>query len=183
MKNSTEFRILLGLITVAVLIVSVHLLSEPLPPVSAAIAMLCADTPRHPMLRHPEQRRELADMIHAESRAHDLPALLVTAIVYRESSFLPDAMGSLGEIGLMQAMPRWYRRYKADRKTPHGQIRAGCALLRYCIDKCRGDIEGGLGLYVSGKGCKVQKGSSIYYAVRRRVRLWKRLEEDANATH
>ncbi len=42
------------------------------------------------------------------SAAHEIDPLLVTAVIRVESKFDPKAVGSSGEIGLMQLHPKWF---------------------------------------------------------------------------
>jgi soluble lytic murein transglycosylase-like protein len=51
------------------------------------------------------QARQVANSIIHEANFHNMDPLLVVALVHHESKFNPEAMGSHGEIGLMQIKP------------------------------------------------------------------------------
>lgn len=79
--------------------------------------------------------------IMSESRKYNLDPLVVTAVIAGESSFNPRAVGSVGEIGLMQLRPetaQWLAKYKRFRwrgahslYNPVTNIRYGTAYLAY----------------------------------------------------
>ena len=74
----------------------------------------------------PEEDRaragEIADAILREAKAHDFDPIFIMAIIQRESRYNPRAVGSHGEIGMMQIKPstaRWISekfglRFKAE---------------------------------------------------------------------
>lgn len=63
---------------------------------------------------------KLAPAIVAEARARDFDPLLVSTIISLESGFQPSAEGGLGELGLMQVIPRGPCSKGQDLKTPEG---------------------------------------------------------------
>jgi hypothetical protein len=121
----------------------------------------------NPVARKPLWRKDLAGYIAEESAAQDLPWDLVTAIVYRESSFRhgakgdPDAEGNPRSHGLMQVGIGVRAKCRArglDLEVPHDQVKCGTWWLREATDAiCGGDLRGGMAFYASGKTCRPRK--------------------------
>ena len=105
------------------------------------------------------QRRESARLAHqremlllpeieAAARAHGLPASLVRAVIWKESNFDAQAVGSCGEIGLMQimegAVQDWARVNKCavpPREAlfdPQLNMKIGCWYLARCGEHWNG---------------------------------------------
>lgn len=82
---------------------------------------------------------------------YDVDPLLVAVIMRFESSWKPAAVGKLGELGVMQTMPRLFREF--DLNTTDGQIHAGVSHLRASLDACGGNIEQGINYYGANR-CK-----------------------------
>ena len=57
------------------------------------------------LLQRRAERREIAEAVARYALKHKVPVKLVDAVIARESSFDPRAVGKAGEIGLMQLMP------------------------------------------------------------------------------
>jgi len=55
---------------------------------------------------HKDLAWPIAQAIWAESQAYSLDPLFLMAVIENESNFNPDALGSAGEIGLMQLKPK-----------------------------------------------------------------------------
>jgi len=117
-------------------------------------------------------------MKHVQSVAHwsvyyDVDPLLVAVKVSLESSWRSGARGkSDREIGLMQIHPGNKRaREGFDLSEPDQQIQAGVKELRYCIDKCEGNIKQGINAYATGS-C-TEEWSGLGY----RWRLYQRAVE------
>lgn len=83
---------------------------------------------------------------------YDLDPLLVCRIISRESSWRDWVIGDRGEIGLMQINNDAIKmRYKTEvlKTNPEQNIKAGCELLRFCIDNCP-TLKSAIGKYGSG---------------------------------
>lgn len=84
------------------------------------------------------------------SLEYRLDPLLVARLISLESSWRSWVVGKRGEIGLMQinndAIKQKYPNVKTN---PDENIRAGCELLRDCIDKCP-DLKSAIGCYGTG---------------------------------
>lgn len=103
----------------------------------------------------PQQRLELLKLVHFEATRVNLPPELVLAVIDVESNFNSWAISVVGAQGLMQIMPFWLK----EIGRPHDNllraetnVRMGCTILRYYIDKERGDITRALGRYNGSLG-------------------------------
>jgi soluble lytic murein transglycosylase-like protein len=87
----------------------------------------------------------------------EVDPFVVTAIIFRESSFRAKVEGKRGEVGLMQILPRGTLTRsitKADLKDARPNIRVGVGHLRYWQEECGADdMEVWLSAYNSGR-CK-----------------------------
>lgn len=119
------------------------------------------------------ERRNMARMIAKAARDHDVPPLLLTVTVKRESSFQPHVVGtSNGEIGVAQV--HGLAAKGCDLATVPGQLACGARWLRKAHDKC-GDWRGAVTAYMSGR-CKAGKRSKLGKNVTSRLRQWERAE-------
>ena len=71
---------------------------------------------------------KFADEIRDAASRHGVDPQLVRAVIFEESRFRPDAIGSKGEVGLMQIMPsgsvaEWARRNGRKRPTHSSLMR------------------------------------------------------------
>jgi soluble lytic murein transglycosylase-like protein len=99
----------------------------------------------------PNQGKRAALLVNAVIEASDeygLDPLLVAVIISRESSWDEKAIGSRGEVGLMQV--HGVAAQGQDLKTARGQIKAGARWLRLSLDKCK-TLEGALSAYGTGE--------------------------------
>lgn len=88
---------------------------------------------------------------------YDLDPLLVARYVASESSWRSNVRGKLGEWGLMQIKNEKYLQKYPELKTdPDTNVKAGCELLRECIDTCP-TLKSALGKY--GTGYCTENGS------------------------
>lgn len=103
-------------------------------------------SPRQRALRY----RHKASVVHWVTH-YELDAILVGDIIKWESSWRPNVRGPGGEYGLMQLLNRdILRKYPEAKTDPDTNVRAGCELLRACLDKC-GTVKAALGCYGTGK--------------------------------
>jgi membrane-bound lytic murein transglycosylase MltF len=121
-------------------------------------------------------RGRLTGAISAAAEKHNLPPLLIVAVVYRESSFKTEAKGfAKGEMGLMQVHGR--AAAGCELETVEGQIDCGASWLNQCREKCT-TVSGALTAYATGR-CKA-KTKRVERLVKSRIRLWKKLEGETN---
>jgi soluble lytic murein transglycosylase-like protein len=115
----------------------------------------------------------LAGEIVSVSERYNLDPTLVSIIIATESSFHKEAEGNLGEIGLMQVMPRFFD--KGDNTTDvRVQLDAGCRHLRACLNECGEDIYKSLSRY-AGNTCDTPspKAAYKYNLYRKELKKWK----------
>lgn len=99
-------------------------------------------------------------IIEQRSREYALDPYLVSAVIYSESRFKPDAVSPKGAVGLMQIMPdtgEWISgKIGIDDYThsmlydPDTNIRLGCWYLRYLYERFLGDMDKVLAAYNAG---------------------------------
>lgn len=92
------------------------------------------------------------------------PALIASVITV-ESSGIEGAVGSSGEVGLMQIMPTtgaWVADVTAEQLLdPAINIQTGTAYLRYCIDRKDGNGPAGVAAYNYGPDRVVMEGGNL----------------------
>lgn len=101
------------------------------------------------------QRLSLLKEIHREATRVKLAPELVLAVIDIESRFDPYAISRSGAQGLMQVMPFWLAEIGhpddnlIDIKT---NLRMGCTILKYYIDKEKGNLRRALARYNGSLG-------------------------------
>jgi soluble lytic murein transglycosylase-like protein len=98
----------------------------------------------------PAERIELLRTVHEEATRVNLPAELVLAVIEVESNFDRWAVSRAGAQGLMQVMPFWLKEIGDNDDSlqdPRTNLRLGCTILRYYVDKERGDLGQALARY------------------------------------
>lgn len=105
--------------------------------ITALILQWLALTPNAPAVRDDQYRDQIVSSICAESEEHDIPAALLAAIAYHESSFNSNAIGKLGEIGLYQV--HGAASAGCDLDTVAGQTACGASWLARWRDICPGE--------------------------------------------
>ena len=103
-----------------------------------------------PTVADPEDRIELLTRVHYEAARAELPPELVLAVIDVESNFDPYAISVAGALGLMQVMPFW--RNEIGRPNDNlihvdTNLRYGCTILKFYLDKEHGDLRRALGRY------------------------------------
>jgi soluble lytic murein transglycosylase-like protein len=118
-------------------------------------------------LMEPRMRRFVADRderiailrtVYCETHragATSLPPGLVLAVLEVESRFDRWAVSSAGAVGLMQVMPFWPEQlgmHRTELVTVEANIRMGCAILRFYLDRERRDVRRALEYYNGSVG-------------------------------
>jgi hypothetical protein len=140
----------------------------PLPPViEDLIGMPQAYTPK---------RKVHLDTVRREAEQVGLPPDLADAVVQVESSYVPGAVGGVGEVGLMQIRPATaamlgYRGTLAGLYEPKTNIRYGVAYLGRAWQLADGDLCRALMKYRAGHGEERMTPLSVEYCRRVRVHL------------
>jgi len=103
----------------------------------------------------PEERIAILTRVHYEASRAELPPELVLAVIEVESNFDRYAVSVAGALGLMQIMPFWLDEIgRPDDNLLHidTNLRYGCTILRYYLDKEKGDLRRALGRYNGSLG-------------------------------
>ena len=103
-----------------------------------------------PTVPDPDQRMVLLRMIHSEATRAQVSPQLVLALIEVESRFDPYAVSRSGAVGLMQIMPFWLKLIGREHDSlVHAQtnLRMGCTILKYYLDRSKGDIREALQRY------------------------------------
>lgn len=107
-------------------------------------------------------------MINKYAEMYNVPSKLVHAIIRYESSYNPNAVGGVGEIGLMQIRPETakhlgYKGTTAGLHDPETNIRYGVKYLAGAHRLSGGDICGTVLKYNAGHGAKKMNPISAKY--------------------
>ena len=152
-----------------------QLASLPLPPELTFIEMsdiLDVDT-RSGALK--DRSAYLPAIVH-EAAANGVPPALVDAVVRIESRYNPAAVGSVGEIGLMQVRPKTaellgFQGTSAELAQPQTNLRYGVGYLAKAWRLASGDLCRTLMKYRAGHGSETMSALSVEYCRRARLHL------------
>ncbi|MFO7705655.1 MAG: lytic transglycosylase domain-containing protein [Halopseudomonas sp.] len=121
----------------------------------AEVWLLDMSTRLQRFLPNEQQRLEFLRLVHRESRVAGLKPDLVIAVIHSESLFDRYALSSVGAQGVMQVMPFW----KAELGRPDDNLidlatnlRYGCTILKYYLDKEKGNLRRALARYNGSLG-------------------------------
>lgn len=107
------------------------------------------------VLKHDGERADILYHVHCEARRLKLPPGLVMAVIDVESRFDRWAVSHAGAVGLMQIMPFWPRELGMTNdelvRIPQN-IRMGCTILRFYLDREKGDYARALARYNGSLG-------------------------------
>jgi len=101
------------------------------------------------------ERLAILTRVHYEASRAELAPELVLAVIEVESNFDPYAISVAGALGLMQVMPFW--REEIGRPDDNlirvdTNLRYGCTILKFYLDKEDGDLRRALGRYNGSLG-------------------------------
>ncbi len=114
----------------------------------------------------PAERLELLRLVHREATRAGLSPELVLAVIQVESAFDRWAISRAGAQGLMQIMPFWLKEIgRPDDNLFHVQtnLRMGCTILRYYLDKEKGDLTRALARYNGSLHIQPNRYASLVY--------------------
>jgi soluble lytic murein transglycosylase-like protein len=107
------------------------------------------------VVKHSSERADILYHVHCEARRLKLPPGLVMAVIDVESRFDRWAVSSAGAVGLMQIMPFWPRELGMTNeelvRIPQN-IRMGCTILKFYLDREKGDYTRALARYNGSLG-------------------------------
>ena len=109
----------------------------------------------HPKVPDVSFRLELLKQVHHEAGRAGLPPELVLAVIEVESNFDPYAISSAGARGLMQVMPFWLREIGRSGDSlfrVSTNLRYGCTILKYYLEKEQGNLFRALARYNGSLG-------------------------------
>jgi soluble lytic murein transglycosylase-like protein len=102
-----------------------------------------------------KQRTELLKTVQYEATRAGLDPQLVLGVIQIESGFRKYALSSAGARGYMQVMPFWVRLIGERQHNLFAlrtNLRYGCVILRYYLDREKGDFFRALGRYNGSLG-------------------------------
>jgi len=106
-------------------------------------------------VKDPQERLEILKTVHQEASRAQLAPELVLAVMHVESLFDKYAISRVGARGLMQVMPFWLKELNkpnANLFDIQTNLRMGCTILKYYLDKENGNLFRGLGRYNGSLG-------------------------------
>jgi soluble lytic murein transglycosylase-like protein len=107
------------------------------------------------IVKDPRERADILHHVHCEARRLQLPPGLVMAVIDVESRFDRWAVSSAGAVGLMQVMPFWPRQLGMTNQELvriAQNVRMGCTILKFYLDRERGDYTRALARYNGSVG-------------------------------
>ena len=116
----------------------------------------------------PPPREYLRRILVRYAQENGLPADLVMALAWRESSWRPGAVSGAGAVGVLQLMPVSIEftskkllglKYPLDPRDATANIRMGTRFLRYLVDRSGGSYRQALIAYNQGITALETKGS------------------------
>jgi len=124
----------------------------------------------HRFVKNKEESIQILTVLHEEAARVDIPPELILAVIQVESAFDRYAISSVGARGLMQVMPFWLKEIgKPDENMfdIRVNLRMGCTILRYYLDKEKGDKLKALARYNGSVG-KRKYPDKVFKALSRR---------------
>jgi soluble lytic murein transglycosylase-like protein len=121
-------------------------------------------------------RIEYIELVRSQAEQNGLPADIADAVVYIESGYHPEKVGSVGEIGLMQIRPRTaamlgFRGSDNELAVPETNIRYGVTYLARAWRLAEGDLCRALMKYRAGYGQTRMTSRSVEYCGRAKIYL------------
>ncbi len=116
------------------------------------------------------RRLELLRLVHAEAARAGLDPELVLAVIQVESNFDRFAISRSGAQGLMQVMPFWLNEIGHPEDNlfrARTNLRLGCTILRYYLDREKGNLARALARYNGSLG-RLAYPMKVFDALRER---------------
>jgi soluble lytic murein transglycosylase-like protein len=95
---------------------------------------------------------QFAPLLKQAATAANISPTLLSALVWQESRWNPQAVSSKGAIGLAQLMPGTARDLGVNPADPAANLIGGARYLRQLLDQFDGDVERALAAYNAGPG-------------------------------
>ncbi len=106
-------------------------------------------------VKEDDERLHIVRGVHREARRAGLLPELVLALIHVESLFNRFALSSAGAQGLMQVMPFWKKEIGRDDDSLvdiDTNLRYGCTILRFYLDREKGNVVRALARYNGSLG-------------------------------
>lgn len=127
------------------------------------VEMVIDDYFRGVAIRRRQAAMEIASLVVDVACSNGVDPILLAVFVTVESGWTTNAVGAIGERGLLQVHGVAARGH--DLTTARGQLEAGASWLSRCVRAC-GSLLGGMAMYQSGK-CATHRGAL------RRLRIYR----------
>jgi soluble lytic murein transglycosylase-like protein len=95
---------------------------------------------------------QFAPLLKQAATAANISPTLLSALVWQESRWNPQAVSSKGAMGLAQLMPATARYLGVNPADPAANLIGGARYLRELLDQFDGDVEKALAAYNAGPG-------------------------------
>lgn len=121
----------------------------------AEVWMVAKSAPLARYVSDPSERFRLLRLIHSEATRAGVPPELVLAVIQIESGFDSYAVSRVGAQGMMQVMPFWKKEIGREQDNLihlETNLRYGCTILKYYIDREKGRWAEGLARYNGSYG-------------------------------
>ena len=122
---------------------------------SAEVWFLDMSTRLEPFVSDNEERMHILRTVHHEANKAGLQPDLVLALIHIESRFDRFALSVAGAQGLMQIMPFWKKelgREDDNFANIETNLRYGCTILKFYLDKEKGHLSRALARYNGSTG-------------------------------
>lgn len=132
----------------------------------AEVWLLDMSTRMRPYLPDERERLDFLRHVHSEARHSGLKPDLVIALIHVESLFDRFALSRVGAQGVMQIMPFW--KHELGRPDDNlidlrTNLRYGCTILKFYLDKERGNLRRALARYNGSLGSQVYPDKVLDY--------------------
>ena len=103
---------------------------------------------------------QFAAALAQAAKAANVSPTLLSALVWQESRWNPQAVSPKGAMGLAQLMPATARDLGVNPADPVQNLQGGARYLRYLLDTFNGDVEKALAAYNAGPA-RVQRAGGV----------------------
>src|SRR6056300_1093676 len=117
-------------------------------------------------IESPNQRLQLLRQVHQAATSSGITPELVLALIEVESTFDRFAVSRAGAQGYMQVMPFWKEeigRSEDNLTDPVTNLRYGCRILQFYLERERGDLRRALAAYNGSLGSR-RYSDKVYQA-------------------
>lgn len=121
-------------------------------------------------VKNKEERIAILKVLHEEAKRVDIAPELILSVIQVESAFNRFAISSVGARGLMQVMPFWLKEIGKPHENMFDirvNLRMGCTILRYYLDREKNDKVKALARYNGSVG-KRKYPDKVFKALNRR---------------